>query len=84
MDDELPQDSAMGHRMFAVGLRPLQYFYCELCSGYTGSRVQKLALQCQPSTVRLRDVEYLKQGRHPTDGARLATLPRRMTKRDAG
>ena len=84
MDEELPQEGAMGHRMFAVGLRPLQYFYCEACSAYTGSRIQKLAMQCQPCATRVRAVENLKLGLHPTDGTQLATLPRRMTKKDAG
>ena len=84
MEDELPQESAMGHRMYVVGMRPNQFFYCEKCGGYTGSRVQKLAAQCQHQRQISQQVMNLMNGLHPTNGMRLDTMPRRMTKRDTG
>ena len=84
MEDELPPEHAMGHRMYVVGMRPRQYFYCGLCYGYSGNRVQKLAMTCQPAKVVPKSIGNLMTGIHPTDGTPLDTLPRRMSKRDTG
>ena len=77
-------EPAMGHRMYVVGMRPRQYFYCGLCYGYSGNRVQKLAMTCQPAKVVPKSIGNLMTGIHPTDGTPLDTLPRRMSKRDTG
>ena len=60
-----------GYRMYAAGLRPRQYVYCEFFSGYTGSRVQKLATQCQPRLAHARAMDNPKQRLRPTDGSAL-------------
>ena len=73
-----------GIECYVVGLRPRQYFYCGLCYGYTGNRVQKLAMTCKPVKVVPLPVGNLMNGIHPTDGTPLDTIPRRMSKRDPG
>ena len=80
----LAQEDAYGHKLYVVGLYPLQYVYCERCNAYTGTRAQNLFRKCTGMRYPSRPVNRLREGHHPDTGAMLATLPRRVTRRDAG
>ena len=84
MSDGLPTHAAMGHHMMTVGLRPKQYFWCDLCSAYTSQRAQKLTKDCDRVVRTVPAVELLRKGCDPCTGANLDTKPRRLCKRDVG
>ena len=44
MNEILKTEDAMGHQMMTAGLSP-QYYWCDLCSAYTGYRARKLTKQ---------------------------------------
>ena len=67
-----------------AGIKPRQFFWCELCSAYTGQRARKLARDCDRTTRCVPAVEALRKGTNPYDGAQLDTQPRRIVKRDVG
>ena len=84
MNDNLPTEAAMGHMMMTAGLKPRQFFWCELCSSYHGQRVRKLMPQCDRLKRKVPAVEALRRGFHPIEGTLLLTQPRRLCKRDVG
>ena len=47
-------------------------------------RARKLTKQCDRIYRKIPQVEALRSGLHPTLGTALATLPRRLCKRDVG
>ena len=84
MSDGLPTHAAMGHHIMTVGLRPEQYFWCDLCSAYTSQRAQKLTRECDRVARTVPAVEQLRKGCDPCTGVALDTRPRRLCKRDVG
>ena len=83
-DEPLPTEAALGHLMMTAGLQGDQYFWCNICSAYTGDRVRKLAKQCDRVTRYVPAVHLLRQDRHPTKGTLLSTPARRVVKADVG
>ena len=84
MNETLPTSASMGHHMMTAGLKPYQYFWCELCCSYTGQRARKLAHQCDRVRRKVPAVDLLRKGFSPYDGTPLTTKPRRLCKRDVG
>ena len=84
LSDALPTSAALGHMMFVTGVHSEQYFWCGLCSAYTGQRAQKLTKDCDRVTRKVKAVDRLRQGQHPTTGLALPSKPRRLCKRDVG
>ena len=83
MNEPLRTEDAMGHQMMTAGMNP-QYYWCELCSAYTGFRARKLTKQCDRTVRKVPQVDALRAGKHPTLGTNLVTKPRRLCKRDVG
>ena len=83
MNEILKTEDAMGHQMMTAGMDP-QYYWCELCSAYTGFRARKLTKQCDRTFRKVPQVEALRMGKHPSLGTDLVTMPRRLCKRDVG
>ena len=82
--EPLSQEDAMGHRLYIAGLHPNQYIWCEACNSYTGVRAQKLLRTCTRVRHPSQAISRLRCGNNPDDGTPLATLPRRVTRRDVG
>ena len=82
--EPLSQEDAMGHRLYIAGLYPNQYIWCEACNSYTGTRAQKLLRPCTRIRHPSRAIGRLRCGNNPDDDTPLATLPRRVTRRDVG
>ena len=80
----LPSSAAMGHIMMTVGIGDNQFFWCDLCSAYTGERARKLARPCDRRPRDVPVVQKLRLGIHPHDGTQLAVRPRRMLIGDVG
>ena len=83
-DEPLPTDLALGHHMMTCGLGKEQYFWCELCSAYSGDRVRKLAKECDRTSRNIPFVNKLRESIHPKLGTPLTTTARRMLKADIG
>ena len=62
MSEVLPTSASMGHHMMTAGLKPRQFFWCELCSAYTGLRVRKLMHSCDRVNRNVPAVEALRKG----------------------
>ena len=84
IDQWLEPSKAMGHVMWTAGLGKSQYYWCDLCSSYTGQRAQKLTKSCDRTTRNVRAVNQLRLGINPIDNTALAVRPRRLTRRDIG
>ena len=67
-----------------AGLGDAQFFWCDLCSAYTGERARKLTRQCDRRPRNVPAVHKLRMGLHPHDGTNLAVRPRRMLIGDVG
>ena len=83
-DEYLPTELAFGHLMMVAGINNDQYFWCNLCSAYTGDRVRKLAKHCDRVQRCVHAVNNLRLGLHPIHGTMLTIPPRRMVKADVG
>ena len=84
LDEPLPTDLAFGHFMMTAGIGTEQFFWCNLCSAYTGDRVRKLARQCDRVQRSVQAVMCLRKDLHPTKGTVLPIPARRMLKADVG
>ena len=84
MCEVLPTSASMGHHMMTAGLKPRQFFWCELCSAYTGQHVRKLMHVCDRINRSVPAVEALRKGLDPWNSSPLITRPRRLCKRDVG
>ena len=84
LSETLPTSASLGHHMMTAGVRPQQFFWCELCSAYTGQRVRKLVHECDRVSRSVPAVEALRKGRNPYTDTALDTRPRRLCKRDVG
>ena len=84
MSEVLPTNASLGHHMMTAGLKPRQFFWCELCSAYTGQRVRKLMHECDRINRSVPAVEALRKGLDPWNSSPLITRPRRLCKRDVG
>ena len=84
LSEVLPTSASMGHHIMTAGIKPKQYFWCELCSAYTGQRARKLTKDCDRITRNVPAVEALRKGTDPHNGVQLDTMPRRLIKRDVG
>ena len=67
-----------------AGIGSSQFFWCDLCSAYTGERARKLAKMCDRRPRDVHVVQKLRLGIHPRDGTQLAVRPRRMLIGDVG
>ena len=84
LDEPLPTDLAFGHLMMTAGIGTDQFFWCNLCSAYSGDRVRKLAKQCDRMQRNVQAVTYLRKDLHPSNGTVLVVPARRMLKADVG
>ena len=80
----LPQEEALGHTLYVVGLIPQQYIFCELCNAYSGDRAQNLLRCCLGKRYESQAVARLRRGVHPAHATDLMTQPRRLTRCDVG
>ena len=83
-DEVLPTDAAMGHIIVTAWLSGEQYFWCNICSAYTGERVCKLTKQCDRIVRNAPLLERLRMRLHLVHGSHLVVRPRRLLKRDVG
>ena len=80
----LPSDSALGHIVMTAGLGDEQFYWCNLCSAYTGERARKLTKQCDRIMRSVAVVKSLRDGVHPHKGTKLTVRPRRLLRADVG
>ena len=70
--------------MMTAGLKPRQFFWCELCSAYTGQRVRKLMHDCDRVNRSVPAVDALRKGNNPYVGSPLLTKPCQLCKHVLG
>ena len=80
----LKPHESLGHALWTAGLGKQQYFWCQMCSAYTGERARKLTRQCDKKKRYVQQVQRLTAGNHPTTKVTLDTRPRRLTREDVG
>ena len=85
LSEGLPSDIATGRIIMTAGLYKDEVFWCNLCSAYSGRRVQKLKKQCDRKVRRFLAVESHRNGINPNTGLPFGiVLPSRLCKHDVG
>ena len=79
LDANLPQHMALGYRIYISGIRPKTLcIWCEMCCAYSGSRLQKLDMQCEGWATHTRPIKRC----HLISNIALDTSSRRVTVRN--
>ena len=85
MDGLLPAEAALGHVVMTAGLGKDQFFWCELCSAYTGEMARKLTKCCDRGIRNVPAViELFASSRQPKYGTDLTARARLLVKLDVG